>query len=145
MNKRFRGSITIEMTYIFTIILMVILIICTLSLYLSDIVSIRVYLQGYVCVEAESNKSEGEMENEIKKELKNYTYIATVTNVDIKKDNDKVKVNVSFNPSIKMININVDDSIEVIGYIENNRKYIVKTKVLIDAIKDMGGIYGSGL
>ena len=66
MLNKLRGSITIEMTYIFPIVLMIILILCTLSLYLSDIVSMRAFLQSYVLIEAEGNKTESELEKELK-------------------------------------------------------------------------------
>ena len=140
MFNKLRGSITIEMTYIFPIVLMIILILCTLSLYLSDIVSMRAFLQGYVLVKAERNKTESELEEELKNKLKNYTYITEITSVDVKKENDKLKVNVSYNPSIKMLDIKIKDKIEVTGYSENNREYILRSKVFMDVIKDMGGV-----
>lgn len=140
MFNKLRGSITIEITYIFPIILMIILMLCTLSLYLSDIVSMRAFLQGYVLVKAERNKTESELEEELKNKLKNYTYITEITSVDVKKENDKLKVNVSYNPSIKMLDIKIKDKIEVTGYSENNREYILRSKVFMDVIKDMGGV-----
>ena len=140
MLNKLRGSITIEMTYIFPIVLMIILILCTLSLYLSDIVSMRAFLQSYVLIEAEGNKTESELEKELKNKLKNYTYITEITSVDVEKENDKLKVNVSYNPSIKILDIKLKDKIEVTGYSENNREYILRSKVFMDVIKDMGGV-----
>lgn len=138
MNKRFRGSITIEMSYVFPIILIVILIMGILSLYLSDIVSMRAYLQTYICVEVKSDKTEETMENELKNNLKDYTYITKVTDIHVIKEKDILKVKV--NLSSKIMDIILNDSMEVKGYIENNREYLVKTKVFIDSIKGMGGI-----
>ncbi|MBQ3545506.1 MAG: pilus assembly protein [Lachnospiraceae bacterium] len=140
MLNKLRGSITIEMTYIFPIVLMIILILCTLSLYLSDIVSMRAFLQSYVLIEAEGNKTESELEKELKNKLKNYTYITEITSVDVEKENDKLKVNVSYNPSIKILDIKLKDKIEVTGYSENNREFILRSKVFMDVIKDMGGV-----
>lgn len=140
MLNKLRGSITIEMTYIFPIVLMIILILCTLSLYLSDIVSMRAFLQSYVLIEAEGKKTESELEKELKNKLKNYTYITEITSVDVEKENDKLKVNVSYNPSIKILDIKLKDKIEVTGYSENNREYILRSKVFMDVIKDMGGV-----
>lgn len=140
MNKRFRGSITVESSLVFSMILIIILMLCILSLYLSDVVSIRAYLQTYVCIEAKGNKSVDVMENEIKNELKNYTYITDITNVNIKKMDDILKLKVDYNLENKIMDIKLNNNIEVTGYIENNREYLVRAKVFIDSIKDFGGI-----
>ena len=140
MSKRLRGNITIEMSYVFPIIIIIILIMCNLALFLSDIVSMRTYLQNYIFTEAKSNKTEDIMENDLKNKLKSYTYITKITNVNIDKEKEIMKVKVDYNLESKIMDINLSDSIEAEGYIESNREYIVRTKILVDLINDMGGV-----
>ena len=111
-----------------------------MSLYLSDMVSLRVLVQKYAITEVSDRKKEEEIKKEIENELKNYTYITNITGISVKKIQDNLEIEVNFELNNTFLNFKIKDSFNVEMFCENNREYIVKAKNIIDSVKNMGGV-----
>ena len=137
IKKEYKGSVTIEMSLLFPIVVFVIIVVMLMSFYVSDIVSIRAKIYEYCAMQEESDKTESEIKNELQKKLKDYTIIAEIKSVNVKRKNDKLEMSVKIEYDFGYFNMHNKDTISAVTYSENTRDYIIRQKAIIDAVKDI--------
>lgn len=138
INNKLKGSITVEMCIVFPIIVFVMLVLSIASVYYSDVVSVRAYLEKKIVRNLEENKDIKDIENEIYNELQSLTIIADFKNLKFYEANNEVRINVDISSKIDLLNIKFNNTIDVKIYEEDNRSYVVKNKVVFDNLQDVG-------
>lgn len=138
INNKLKGSITVEMCIVFPIIVFVIFVLSIASVYYSDVVSARAYLEKKIVRNLEENKDIKDIENEIYNELQSLTIIADFKNLKFYEANNEVRINVDISSKIDLLNIKFNNTIDVKIYEEDNRSYVVKNKVVFDNLQDVG-------
>ena len=101
-KKHLSGSLTIEMSMLFPIIIMVVLTIMMLVFYMNDIICVRAAAQQYGIICNTDEKSENEIYSDYINRIKSDVIIAKIKSVDIKKDDEKT--NIKINPIIGIEN-----------------------------------------
>lgn len=132
------GSLTVEMSMLFPIIIMVILTIMMLVFYMNDIICVRAAAQQYGIICNTDEKSENEIYSEYMNRIKADVIIAKIKSVDIKKDDEKTNIKTSMFFELPIFNIRKSDNINITMYDKDNRMFIVRTKVAIDTVNIAG-------
>ncbi|MCI5602805.1 MAG: TadE family protein [Lachnospiraceae bacterium] len=132
------GSLTVEMSMLFPIIIMVILTIMMLVFYMNDIICVRAAAQQYGIICNTDEKSENEIYSEYMNRIKADVIIAKIKSVDIKKDDEKTNIKTSMSFELPIFNIRKSDNINITMYDKDNRMFIVRTKVAIDTVNIAG-------
>lgn len=132
------GSLTVEMSMLFPIIIMVILTIMMLFFYMNDIICVRAAAQQYGIICNTDEKSENEIYSEYMNRIKADVIIAKIKSVDIKKDDEKTNIKTSMSFELPIFNIRKSDNINITMYDKDNRMFIVRTKVAIDTVNIAG-------
>ena len=119
-KKHLSGSLTIEMSMLFPIIIMVI-----------------VHKQtDYEWASWE--KSENEIYSDYINRIKADVIIAKIKSVDIKKDDEKTNIKTSLSFELPIFNIRKSDNINITMYDKDNRMFIVRAKVAMDTVNIAG-------
>lgn len=137
-NKSYSGSITIEMSMLFPIIILVIFTMMILVFYVNDIICIRASAYKYGILSSTDEKSEDEISKEFMNNIKSEVIIAKIKNIEIEMDNDRTKIKTTIGFELPVFNIVKSDSISVTMYNKDNRKYVVRTKVAMDIVSSRG-------
>jgi hypothetical protein len=129
-GEKLKGSITLEMSIVFPIVFVVILLVLLIGFYMSDIVCIRAVMQKEVLMANERNIEE----SEIYKEIKDIRILSNIDNILVWEKNNYVYVKVDVSAKFPILNIYKRESIEVNNCKENNKDYVVNTKIIFDII-----------
>lgn len=132
--KRLDGSMTVEMSILFPFITLVIATVILLIFYINDITCIRASAQEYGIISITSEKSEKEICNEIYNSIETETIIANISGINVKKNDEKTTININVTFTLPMFRLVRKDVINVEMYNDNNRKYVINAKVVIDII-----------
>lgn len=137
-KKHLSGSLTIEMSMLFPIIIMVVLTIMMLVFYMNDIICVRVAAQQYGIICNTDEKSENEIYSDYINRIKADVIIAKIKSVDIKKDDEKTNIKTSLSFELPIFNIRKSDNINITMYDKDNRMFIVRAKVAMDTVNIAG-------
>lgn len=132
------ASITVEVSILFPIVIFAIITIIYMALYLGDVVSVRAVVQQYAVLESNYNKSETDMMSEIGNNIRSEVLISDITDIDVEKYKEKTGITIGMKVKIGFFDIFMSDKIKVTMYSENNCQYIVKSKVIIDTLSNIG-------
>lgn len=132
--KKYRGSITVEVSMIFPLVLFSVISIIVLVFYLNDVVTARAVAYEYGIISNTSNLSEEEVCEEVYNKLSDITIISDVNNIIVKKLDNKTKIEAEVSMRYKIFNIYKSSKIKVEIYNESNREYIIKAKTAIDIL-----------
>ena len=135
--KSKNGSITVEMSMLFPVIVIVISSIVFLIFYMNDIVSIRASAQEYGIISNSSNKSENDIYVEFYDSIKTETIIAKINKIEVTKNKEKTKIKTSISFDFLFFNLSRKDEITVNMLNVNNRDYVTQTKVILDIIRNI--------
>lgn len=134
-KKHLSGSMTVEMSMLFPVIIIVILAIIMFVFYINDVICVRAAAQKYGIISNTDEKSESEIYNEYMKNIKSDVIIAQIRSVDIKKDDEKTNIKTVLGFKLPIFNIRKSDNINVTMYDKDNRSYIVRAKIAMDMIE----------
>ncbi len=134
MNKQMSGSMTVEMSMLFPLIIIVISSMLLFAFYMNDIVCVRASAQEYGIIANTSDKSKEDLENEFYDSIKRETIVADIKNVKVNKSSNNVKITTVLSFGLPVFNISRIDEISVIMHEKSNKDYIVYAKVAIDTI-----------
>ncbi len=137
-KRNLSGSLTVEMSMLFPIIIMVIFTIMMLIFYMNDIICVRSAAQQYGIICNTDEKSENEIYSEYMNRIKADVIIAKIKNVDIEKDDEKTNIKTSLSFELPIFNIRKSDNINITMYNKDNRMFIVRTKVAMDTVNIVG-------
>lgn len=137
-KKHLSGSLTIEMSMLFPIIIMVVLTIMMLVFYMNDIICVRATAQQYGIICNTDEKSENEIYSDYINRIKADVIIAKIKSVDIKKDDEKTNIKTSLSFELPIFNIRKSDNINITMYDKDNRMFIVRAKVAMDTVNIAG-------
>lgn len=137
-KKHLSGSLTIEMSMLFPIIIMVVLTIMMLVFYMNDIICVRAAAQQYGIICNTDEKSENEIYSDYINRIKADVIIAKIKSVDIKKDDEKTNIKTSLSFELPIFNIRKSDNINITMYDKDNRMFIVRAKVAMDIVNIAG-------
>lgn len=137
-KKHLSGSLTIEMSMLFPIIIMVVLTIMMLVFYMNDIICVRAVAQQYGIICNTDEKSENEIYSDYINRIKADVIIAKIKSVDIKKDDEKTNIKTSLSFELPIFNIRKSDNINITMYDKDNRMFIVRAKVAMDTVNIAG-------
>ena len=137
-KKHLSGSLTIEMSMLFPIIIMVVLTIMMLVFYMNDIICFRAAAQQYGIICNTDEKSENEIYSDYINRIKADVIIAKIKSVDIKKDDEKTNIKTSLSFELPIFNIRKSDNINITMYDKDNRMFIVRAKVAMDTVNIAG-------
>ena len=137
-KKHLSGSLTIEMSMLFPIIIMVVLTIMMLVFYMNDIICVRAATQQYGIICNTDEKSENEIYSDYINRIKADVIIAKIKSVDIKKDDEKTNIKTSLSFELPIFNIRKSDNINITMYDKDNRMFIVRAKVAMDTVNIAG-------
>lgn len=134
MNKQMSGSMTVEMSMLFPLIIIVISSMLLFAFYMNDIVCVRASAQEYGIIANTSDKSKEDLENEFYDSIKRETIVADIKNVKVNKSSNNVKITTVLSFGLPVFSISRIDEISVIMHEKSNKDYIVYAKVAIDTI-----------
>ena len=137
-KRQLSGSLTVEISMLFPIIIMVILTIMMIVFYMNDIICVRAASQQYGIICNTDEKSENEIYSEYMNRIKADVIIAKIKSVDIKKDDEKTNIKTSLSFELPIFNIRKSDNINITMYDKDNRMFIVRTKVAMDMVNIAG-------
>lgn len=130
MNNK--GSITVEMTLIFPIIIMVISLVILFSMYISDVVCVRENLEEYAITNCNIKNTNDSIKSDINKRLKNDTLISKINSIDVNDSKNKKVINVNMVANMIFFNMKFEEEINVKMENKNNKDYLIRVKVITD-------------
>ena len=138
-KKQVNGSMTVEMTVIFPLILMTIITLVYMIYYINDIVCTSAILQKYAILSDASNKTEDDIKNEILIKIKNESLIAEIGNIKVNKGEEETNICVEMNFSLGFFGIIRNDKIEIEMVNISTKDYLTTTKAIFDMIRESRG------
>lgn len=133
------GSVTVEMSILFPIILFVILTVLLFTFYVNDIVCIRATVNQYAVIANNLNKTNNDIVKELQEELKEVPLIVKVKEIQADKKENKTKIKVKISFKSGFWNMDRHDTINVTMHSEDNTSFVVKAKVLFDIAEEIKG------
>lgn len=135
--KEYDGSVTVEMALVFPIVVFVVVSIMMMSFYMSDLVCVRTKIYEFGILYGKENTTEEELKIKLQKDLKNQMIVANLKSVRVKRMDHKMKMSVSIGYDFKYFVIKKQDTINADIVSENSKEYLIRQKVIIDAVKDI--------
>ena len=138
-KKGIEGSLTVEMSLLFPIIVFVIVSVLLFNLYICDIVGARAYLYQYSITNSCENMEIEEVKQELLQELEKQMLVAKISQIRIQEQQDEWSVSVKTLVDIGFLEIKKESTINYKMQTVDKRSFLVKSKVLIDTIEDVKG------
>lgn len=132
--KKYDGSITVEMTLVFPVVLLSIFAIIMLGFYMNDIVCTRGIFQQYGIISNMNDYDEASFRNELTNALSDTLIVSEINNLNINKGKNKTNIEVDIGMDVKFFGIKKVNRIRVEMCNENNREFVTGAKVVIDMI-----------
>lgn len=138
-KKGIEGSLTVEMSLLFPIIVFVIVGVLLFNFYICDIVGARAYLYQYSITNSCENMEIEEVKQELLQELEKQMLVAKISQIRIQEQQDEWSVSVKMLVDIGFLEIKKESTINYKMQTVDKRSFLVKSKVLIDTIEDVKG------
>lgn len=132
--KKYNGSITLEMTLVFPIVILSIFAIVILGFYLNDVVCSRAIFQQYGIISNMNEKDEITLKSELQDLINNSLIISKINNLNINREDNKTNIQADISINVNFWGINKVTEINVEIQNTNNKEFVTGAKVAIDIL-----------